>query len=478
MALTITLYSFAKRKNSTKRPDGLTGEALQVVLKHPTSYISPAFLIQRAGGFPFNYVVWGEWYYFIDDIVSTGNERFEVRCSLDVLATLKTYIQASSAFVLYDQTANTEIPDTRLSTKTVRGIRSNSDEFNYIGQISDQGGVVVLGITTEEGVSYFAVSQATASTLLSQLNDHELGNLFPPIEGETVEEILTEVGDSIAVGFQRIFSAGTAPNCITFARQLPLPMGAVPGNTQTITLGQFPTNKSGMEIERRVVADTLTISIPWTFSDWRRRAPYTELYLYCPYFGLVALPVEDIIGETSITIEAVVDLPTGEAVFEVFGYSTNHYIGAYSANLGGSYAMGAAGVNVTRSATGMIGAVAAGAAIMASGGAAAPMAAKLGAAAIAGIIGGNTPSATTISGGGGGASLGLRKKSYIFEITHDTTVEPSSVSSVIGTPAMAAKQLGGLSGFVQTKCAEVSAPFPGPVLAECNSLLDGGFFLE
>ena len=76
MALTITLYSFAKRKNSTKRPDGLTGEELQVVLKHPTSYISPAFLIQRAGGFPFNYVVWGDWYYFVDDIVSTGNERF------------------------------------------------------------------------------------------------------------------------------------------------------------------------------------------------------------------------------------------------------------------------------------------------------------------------------------------------------------------------------------------------------------------
>ena len=128
--------------------------------------------------------------------------------------------------------------------------------------------------------------------------------------------------------------------------------------------------------------------------------------------------------------------------------------------------------------TAMIGATIAGAAIIATGGSAGAMAAKIGGAAVAGIIGGNTPAVSCVSGGGGGAAIGLRKRCYIFEVTHDTTVSPDSVSASIGTPAMAQKTLGSLSGYVQTRAASVSAPMYGDVIGECNSLLDGGVFIE
>lgn len=479
----IKLYTFSKRRNSTGRPTAETsGETFDVVLKSPTSYRTPAFIIQKSGGFPYNYATWGDWYYFIDDVISIGNERFEVRCSLDILATLKTEIMATSAFVLYDTAANSEIPDIRLSTVTTRGIRSASGAFLSLGQVDPSAAIVVMGITSENGVSFFAVDQDTASTLLHEINNQTLDTLFPPVEydpdSDTLEDIIGWLVDMLATGFRKMFSAGTAPNCITSAKQLPLTLGAAHGNSQSITLGQFPTSKRGIEIDRRVYVDTLSISIPWPFSDWRRRAPYTELYLYCPYFGMVALPTENLIGEGVITIEATIDLPTGESIFEVYGNSTNYYVGSYSSNIGGQFAIGAAGVDVTRGATSIVGATVAGAAIVATGGSAASMAAKLGAAAISGVIGGNTPSASTISGGGGGAALGLRNTSYIFAISHDTNVEPASVSAVIGTPTMATKQIGTLTGFVQTRCASVSAPHYGGVVDECNALLDGGVYIE
>ena len=61
---------------------------------------------------------------------------------------------------------------------------------------------------------------------------------------------------------------------------------------------------------------------------------------------------------------------------------------------------------------------------------------------------------------------------------HDTNVDPSSVAAAIGTPTMAVKTIGTLSGFVQTKEASVNASCYDDVRAEINSLMDGGFFYE
>ena len=43
---------------------------------------------------------------------------------------------------------------------------------------------------------------------------------------------------------------------------------------------------------------------------------------------------------------------------------------------------------------------------------------------------------------------------------------------------MAQKALSGLTGFVQTKCASVSAPFYQGILDEVNAALDGGVYIE
>ena len=93
----ISLGTFAKRRNSTKQPTSFT-DVRTVNLKEGTSEDRPTFIL--AGDlFGYNYVIWGTKYYFIVDIVSLHNGLTEVSCILDVLATYKAEILASTQYV-------------------------------------------------------------------------------------------------------------------------------------------------------------------------------------------------------------------------------------------------------------------------------------------------------------------------------------------------------------------------------------------
>ena len=491
MSMTAGFYTFDKRRNSTKTPAiaGLTSEDLSIVLKSPTSYRNPSLhVIRAAQGFPFNSMDWSGWLYWIDDVVSVGNDRYEIRCSLDVLGTLRSWIMATTAFVLYDQTANTELPDGRLSVNTSKNVQINSAAFQYLGGHSFPGGTIVAGIVTDKGASFYEMDGSTADSLLANINNNEIPQLLPmpsiswstaTIEDicDGIADIMNTIGKNIVIGIRHILGSRSASDCIISAKQLPVLPGAISGTSETIYLGTWNTGKSGKRITNRIVLDSADVAIPWAFSDWRRNSPYTELYLYIPFVGLISLSPGDLVGDTNIHILASLDVISGDVVFEV-STATGRYIGQYGGNVAGSYAIGSSAVSFGNQVVTAIGATAAGAAIVATGGAAAAMAAKIGAAGIAGIIASNTPTPSTITGGGGGASLGLAATCYCISVTHDTNVLPDSVAASIGTPAMAQKTLGSLSGYVQTRCASVSAPFYDGIIEECNSLLDGGVFIE
>ena len=491
MSMTAKFYTFDKRRNSTKTPTiaGIDSEDLSIVLKSPTSYKNPSMHVYRsAEGFPFNYMDWSGWLYWIDDVVSVGNDRYDIQCSLDVLGTLRSFILNTTAFVLYDQTANTELPDSRLSVNTSKNVTITSGAFSYLGGHSFPGGTIIAGIITDKGASFYEMDGSIADTLLENINNTAIPNLLPMPRiswtTATIEEIcqgiaqiLDTAGQNFVIGLRHILGSRSAADCIISAKQIPVLPGAISSTTEPIYLGTWNSGKTGNRITNRIVLDSADVSIPWAFSDWRRNAPYTELYLYVPFIGLIALSPGDLVGDTNIHILASLDVISGDVIFEI-STAAGRYIGQYGGNVAGSYAIGSSAVSFGNQVVTAIGATAAGAAIVATGGAAAAMAAKIGAAGIAGIIASNTPTPSTITGGGGGASMGLAAVCYCIGVTHDTNVLPDSVASTIGTPAMAQKQLGTLTGYVQTRCASVSAPFYDGILDECNALLDGGVYIE
>lgn len=491
MAITLRFGIVSKRRNSTLVPPAETmSYTMDVVLKQPTSDQNPEFYIkpEQDNTFPYNYCQWGNWYYFIDDIIIERNNLYRLKCTLDVLATYKAEILNTSAFVLYDTTANSELPDGRLSVNTSKSVAANSGQFLSLGGHSFPGGTIVAGIVTHHGVSFYAMDGTIADALLENINQNEIPDLLPLPSIEwvqsTVEEILDgiaeiidTIGKNMVTGLRHILGSKSASECIVSAKQLPVAIGSIAGTSERIYLGMWNSGKDGKRITNRMVLDSCDVSIPWTFSDWRRNNPYTELYLYIPYVGLISLPVGDLVGASSLHIDASLDVISGDVLFEVRTGSgqlgESQYIGQYSGNISAPYSIGSSAVSYGQQVTMAIGATAAITAVASTGGAAAAMV-----AGFAGIMASNTPTPSTIGGGGGGAALGLSATCYCFTVTHDTNVEPVSVSSVMGTPAMESKVLSGLSGYVQTKGASVAITGSASAREQINDLLDSGIFIE
>lgn len=96
----ITLYNLAKRRNSTKQPS--KGTNITVNLKEGTSYFNPSFIL-NLNPTGFNYLSWDNRYYYITNIENTRNGIYTISCELDALATYKSDILGTTAFVLYHQ---------------------------------------------------------------------------------------------------------------------------------------------------------------------------------------------------------------------------------------------------------------------------------------------------------------------------------------------------------------------------------------
>lgn len=485
MSFTIKAGTVNKRKNSTYVPTNLNHE-YEVVLKESCSDYAPVFILQNpTNRFSYNYIEWDGWYYYIDDVIREKNHMVTIKCRLDPLASARPYILASTQFVAYDTTANTELPDPRISKKTTAIYKQNTGNFQKLGTVSSAGrGTVLLGTVTDNGTMYYALSAADAAAILKNINAVEIPNVVPPTQiGDfaTVEEGIDYIANMFSKGCTQFFASGSAANCIISAREIALPLSAFYGASQSIYLGSYDTGKSGIAITgRRVEVDTVSVAIPWTFTDWRRNEPYTEHYFFNEFIGLIKLPAADIIGKTSIYVESYFDMISGDmvSIMSATGDSVITRLGTYTGSLACEYSVGTTATPLSRSlgGVGMIAGAGIGAVALGLGAGAAALA--IGTAAINGLNMGMTPIPTSTTGGGGGASLALRSDCYVMEITHDTNVTPDSVSIFMGTPTMAVKSLSGLSGYVECRNASVSAPFSESILQEINNYLNGGVYLE
>lgn len=481
MAFTVTLYQFQKRKNSTLQPSALQGVELNCELKQPTSYKNPVFTFFVEDGFSWNYLQWDEWYYFITDVVSVRNDLFEVHCRLDVLATYKAEIGATSAFVLYDTTANTEIIDTRLSQKTTATVMQNSDSFAFA-----KTGCVVLGIVggkdAEGGkgnTGMFALTEASAAKLLdsvsSWVTDSGGLDLSIPSSVQGIDGAAEYLVKGLYTYISQFLATGKAPDCIKSAIWLPVSVEDFFGSYENIYLGQYNTGVEGRRLSVGTANNrNVTVAIPWQATDWRRNAPYHQIYVAIDNAGIVAIPPSEIIDCSSLLITAELSA-SGAMRYEICRTTGNAKpIMTLQGQIGGSYLVGSSNINpVTAMAGSMGGLLGFGASLGAPG---TVQAIGGGAASIMGAMSALQPVPHSVGGGGGGfvGTYGVT----VTSVFHDTNVAPDSVAARIGTPSMAVKTIGSLSGFIQTRAASVNASCYDDVRTEINTLMDGGFFYE
>ena len=514
----IKIGSFSKRHNSTKQPASTWGTTLSdVELKEDTSLEEPIFRIGFSNwNTAYNYIYVPSWnrYYFVVDVTVRIGRIWEVSCRLDAAATYKADIQAARPFVLYADTNNTEIIDNRLPTKTTATYAKN---YATLSQSLMTGQwKIAVSVTGTDSTSTFLLTPAQVRQLVNSTDlDNWFNNIWQQVDtldqttDQSQRDVTTAItsagsqiqgatdtvsmlkglalasnslsmavnwciGDGVrtfikgmAKTFRKLIATPNAMECIRSAVFLPWDVVG-DGSMQNIILGEYDTGIAALPVYNPIQTDMVSVAIPWQAADWRRNAPYHQIYLYLPFMGDVELSPSDLIDCTSINVYFALNVMTGALNYRV-ATDQDTTIGVYSCQTGVSYPIGAS--NITPLSVGM-GIAGAASAIL---GAPTLAAAAAAAASLSSI----KPSVSCVGGGGGGAGSGLDRRIIIHSVYHDTNVTPSNLSSSQGQPVSSAVTLSALSGYVQTEGASIQgANMSDAVRQELNAMCDNGIFLE
>lgn len=436
--LTVTLFNFSKRENSTKQPTG--GVDVGCYLKEQTSVYTPSFEIYNINMPIYNYLKWENRYYYINDCTSIGNGQWLVECDIDVLATYKSDISNVTCFKKYATNGyDTSIPDTRLST-----VDNATRKTNGV-KIYDKATTFLITYVTSEptrgGTGIVNVNASTALAIAKEITNTDLISS------------LVELQKSLQSAYDSVIS------CIQ------LPFSVSSGVTWPVYLGNYMTGITGA-IPEYYIETTTNIEIPWQFTDWRNLNTYTSLIIYLPGYGSLELNPNDFIGKTTITITLGISGLDGTGAYLIDN------IVKVPVNFGVFMPMNTVAKNPLA---------------LLSGGASA-----LGSLASGNIIGAteslfNTSLAsnTRYVGTGGGFSGGsgyINPTGYEYNyatltsICHNTSIEPSAIGTVQGRPCNNVARIS--SGYNECVNASVSCIASQVIIDRINAYMNGGFYYE
>lgn len=481
MAHTIYAGKISKRKNSTLQPT--LGTSFDVLLKSPTSLHAPTFNIS-AGSFDYNYLKWGDRYYFVTDVTSVRTGLWEVSAVIDVLATFKADILASTQFVCYSsQVGNAWLSDTRIPV-----LKSTTAAKNSVltGILSRIGCYILSAVGKDRCYTYMIPAEATLGAMLSSISDwtqSDVTDLTDQLDfsdtDHAIESLTTLIARTSLMG--NAFEA--APSCIRSCIWVPFDNALAPAiSSANIWLGRYDTGISATIISGKPVMSGVTVSIPWHFSDWRR-AYCEQIYLYLPLVGTVALSTDSLTNVSTLTIYWSVAYTDGTICYMV--EAGNEIIGTYSGQCATNYPLGIA---QQASAGQILGTAVSGvertvAEAVDSGVNVVGMAVE-GAAGLLktswDVLNATLTSHPTCIGGiGGGAGSGFDLHIICYSVAHDTIVNPADMLSTMGRPTMKPLALSTLTGFCQ--CANAHVAANGAELQELNEIdayLNSGFYIE
>lgn len=441
----ILFYNHTKRENSTLRPTG-AGDSRSVFLKEGTSIYNPTFIMSDDVT-EYNYCQCGVRYYYIRDIVVAKNQRFEVECALDVLATFKKEIGNVSAFSLYASSGfNDGIPDDRLSTVDTATVQSSNL------------GLFDAGATDGTYILQYATSSSTKGPCgILWLSDTDAKVVSTALNETGFNDFLDNFAKQLVGAYDALISC----------RYVPLNWYALgtSGGTKSVVLAGYATSAAG-KVPSDIVTYEGSISIPWQFSDFRNLSPYTSLLLYLPAYGFLEINPADVIGKSSLEISATCDGITGDVFYVVDN------IARCSTNISSPIAIGTTGTN----SFGVAGALVSAGANLWVGNTI---------SAARDLFGGYLASAQRtvgVCGSNGGlagvfANVGTSGMTVrLYSICHNTSDNPADMAASHGRPVRAVQ--GVVSGYNQFVNASVQCNAPDMIKQQINGYLNGGFFYE
>lgn len=460
----LSVASGNKRKNSTRQLS--PAARFEIYLKENCSMIDPVFILNLdTEVFPkWAEVYFDDRYYFVNDIVQVHDNLFEIHCHVDVLATWKSLILNTPAFVEHYTHSNNSIPDQRLGIKATA---TRSESVVTLPNIDSTTGTYVVNITGENNSGAYKVAN-----LVSIMDIYPT---FSDIWQDISSQFTSDWLENLSLIFSNYMYSGDVAKNIRDAWWTPWLLNA--DTPHALQIGKYQSDIQGGALNGTFLIQT-SINIPWQFSDWRNSSPYTKIFLQLPLVGTIPIPVSDVYGLDSLSVLYSVSKVDGtftvyvraadKDIYSTSGDSASHFLigkgGAVNGSVIGTVAKAALGV-AAGAVTGGAGGVLAAAGSVASG------AFSL---MDTGATGGGLSGATA-------ATVGTIK---CFTICHDTAESPHNISAVGGEPALITMQTLPTSGYVQTRGFSVKADqiSAGAItlqeIDEINNLLDSGIYVE
>lgn len=317
--------AFYKRENSTKRPSGNSTTYSNVVLKEGTSIHSPTFILQGIDT-NVNYVEWtpdGTYtrYYYVRDIVLQHRDIYEVMCDIDLLATHRTDIGGTYAYIEYaSDSMNRYIPDVRQTANPISRLYSNTSASSPFS-VGDE--TYILGIIGSS-------SDTTPFSNFYAIPEEELASL-----AELDNNIIAQLISRFSSAAEAIVALYTVPmSMFHFSTGVP---------RKTVYIGEVNSGATAYPINNVYETFDMSLSLPSDYltnvTGFRRLQPFTEeIKLYLPFVGYINISPSDIVGDEFVYIKAIVNYTTRDITYYVASRTSSigvdHPLGVYSGKIG------------------------------------------------------------------------------------------------------------------------------------------------
>ena len=526
----IYFYNNTKRLKSTAAAPTYTAKFENCTFKNPTSLLEPVIILNLSSKPTYNYFSIDNRYYWIRDITSLNNNLWQITGVIDALGTFRKHIQNTSAFVLYDSTANNEVPDSRLGIYTTPTVSTASVEMPW--DFADGAGTYFVAIEGDGDLVDQGMADGATGVYLTDMNSiQQIGLDFDGTDVmdslntsmtqtfpanikiitswgtiDSAKDLFDAIEDSLnnndipgVIGYgligwmlmpwifwtgligtiKGLITGADALKHVKSAYWLPFKFTNIGTPKTKIAIGSF-IDQIGTS---RLISDpirsiTVNVAIPWQYTDWRN-VQNTEIQLYIPLIGTINIPASAVKGQSAITVFCGLNLFSGN--FAVRLTSGGVTLGTFGTNcmmpvlVGDSNPDIPAITNTIVAGGALLAGAATGTAAITAGAAGAFMQSGLGAI---------NPVSTTVGGIGGGCGNSLGSGIVCATICHNTSQEPSALIGTIGTPTNQLKTLSG-SGYCQTLNAQLNCAAqtgePDPTQTEIemiNNALNSGVYLE
>ncbi|MBO7735767.1 MAG: hypothetical protein J6S67_24580 [Methanobrevibacter sp.] len=495
MSITVNLYSFTKRENSTKRPTG-SGTSFGCTMIDDTSLMNPTFKLSIASnpiGYNYAYVADFDRYYFITEIRTYQNFWY-VSCTCDVLASFKTEIGSQSHYILRSASAsNGAISDTLYPATTQVLEQLYYPDNDYDPMAYSNGHSYIVGIVGNTDVItdqigtliYYWFNDASLHQFIKYLTDNIASGDDP--WGQIAQSEYSEgVQKALIDPIQYIKSAFCLPVAIPETGY---------GVASSVKFGYYSwdvpsgytVKKVGAGSAKIITKETASITIPThpqaaTRGSYLNCAPYSYYYLHYGPWGDIELDPLLINGNSKLKIYITYDLIKGIGRLMVTGNEYPHRVFFNgSANVGVDINLSqiykdALGYEAATT-SGIFGSVAAGATVGMSTNPVADLAKGLSFASssVQDMTRLNYPVVKGI--GDSGSFLAMFDSYNLYMISKFNYIVDEN-NTELGRPLCAVRQISNLSGYILCQGADCQIPGTQEEAIKINQYMNTGFFYE